>query len=368
MTLEIFLINFYCDFFNIQVLNTCLFWLKWKLVNMIIYKYILFMVKEIKKIRFKRKVNNCMSGIIYTDYYIPPKTKKVASIVREYGLKSDKDKIIDDLNKCNIDEIAVFESQNVIEIFYELINRLISKKKISIMDIDYIAFCNYKYYKTKQNINIPYCLKEKFEFNNASIFYIDQICASSIYSIGLLQPYLNLNNRKYGLIMSMNQMEANDRIRNFTVAGDGCAIALVGCKQSKYEIVDFFTQSYGKYSYKKYHQQEMDITDLQIANVAAKHIKKLLKRNAVEIQDIEYIIPQSTNLMQLKIIAKLLRVPIDKIYIDNIARGGHIGDVDTIRNIHDCKRINRDGYFIVYASGLYETSDIIFTSLLLKVN
>lgn len=312
-----------------------------------------------------------MSGIIDTDYYIPSNHVHINNIVDELSIDDEQKKRKKQyFQKIGIQNISIWKDEDEIQIISNIVYKLICQYSIDPNDIAYIAFCTVNSYATKSNVSIPYVVKEICNLKNASVYMVAQSCGSSIYSLGLMGSYFETNKEKKGIIIACNIMrriELFDRIMNFTVIGDGCSVALVGSENCQYEINSFSAESYGIPSYNRYRNIKQNITDMQVASVAAFSMRRIIEKAGIA--DYKKIIAQNTNLVQLSVIAKLLRKPTEIMYKDNIGQGGHIGDTDTIRNLCDFTRkgdIQNGDHVLLYSSGLYDSGDIIFTSMVLK--
>ena len=70
---------------------------------------------------------------------------------------------------------------------------------------------------------------------------------------------------------------------------------------------------------------------LLIGNIK-KLVVNLLERNNLKRNDIRKFIPQNVYYLFYRLYAKSFNVKLEKFFLDNIAAGGHLGDVDSIRN------------------------------------
>lgn len=305
-----------------------------------------------------------MAGIVCADYFIPPETLSVRTEIESSDMTDEQKKgKIEYYKTCSIDNISVWGDTDPIRQMELVSDRILADTGVSPDKIRYIFAANPR--KTIfGNVNIPFYIKEKFGLVNAEILFLNEVCASSIMSVGLADKLLR-DTDEYALLLSLHAMDRHERFRNFTVAGDGLAAALLGNSNEQFRIVDFHAMSYGKSSYNTYISGSEPETGLRIAKIAVNFIKEIYIRNGLQLSDVNRIVAQNTNLMQLNIFTRLLKVPDDYIMIENIAQSGHIGDVDTIRNIKDISGME-NGLYLIYASGLYETQDIIFAEALVE--
>lgn len=305
-----------------------------------------------------------MAGIIYLDYYIPQNRTTVSDLLSNSN-KSDEEKIKykNYYSSCSVEKISRWKDEPILEVICKMVHQLIHESGIDTKEVKYLFMANSRF-AINNHINIPYYIKEKFNFKNMSVIFINQICASSIMAFVMASQMIN-QKKEYAMVLSLNAMNDYERIRNFTVAGDGIGIALIGNENCIFNFEDFLTKSYGINSLNRYDFNKSPTTGLQIAKVAASFIRQIFNESIMDINDINHIIAQNTNRMQLEIFEKLLKMPDGFIFKENISKCGHIGDVDTIRNLKDFEKSKR-GWYLLYASGLYETEDIFFAELLLK--
>lgn len=307
-------------------------------------------------------------GIIDIAYFLPEDTQKLSSIIEKLDITdAEKKSKYDFYLRSGVEKVFCWNKMDIVKKLSTLISDLLEKNHRNPADIETIYFCNYEKSYLNNCVNIPFCIKEMNGLKNASVCFVDQICASTIYSFIMAFQKHRTDKSQVSLIISLNAMSDLERIRNFTVAGDGCAVGLIGNSCVKYEITSVKVDTYGMYSYLKYLSGTKNITNLQIAKVATDHIKKHLIDCNLNISDIDSIIAQNTNYMQLNIFAKLLKTDIRKIFTCNIALGGHIGDVDTMRNIKDYYELNPvSEQCLLYASGLFPSGDIVFVSNIIR--
>lgn len=305
-----------------------------------------------------------MAGIIWTDYFIPQNTISVEEEINRSDIAyEEKMKKIEYYNSCSIKTISSWGDTDCVSVMEKMIEKMLRDTGIDPGKVRYIIAANPRK-MTFNNVNIPFYIKEKFSMNNSEVLYINEVCASTIVSFGLSEK-LVCDTDEYVVILSLHAMDHNERFRNFTVAGDGCAAALIGNHDERFRFVAYNANTYGMSSYNTYPYNKEPETGLKIAKYAVGFIKDIYKNNSVELEDVNCIIAQNTNLMQLDIFKKLLRVKDGYIFTENISKSGHCGDVDTIRNIKDIYHMPK-GLYLIYASGLHPSQDIVFSEMLVE--
>lgn len=308
---------------------------------------------------------NNIFGIIDIEYLFPNNTIDSRSIISELNTSDIKKHRL--YENSGIQEVFCWGDVDIICALSKMVLDILKRNHQNPTDIRTIYFCNYDKSFVKGDISIPFCIKEMCGLRNATISFVDQICASTIFSFDIEYQKSKYYLQKSSLVISLNLMKSSERLRNFTIAGDGCAVGLVGSEDVKYEILSSKIESFGILSYQKYLSSKEIITDLQIAKVATDHIKSHLSNCNLKVNDIYSFIPQNTNIMQLQIFARLLKINMEKIFTTNIENGGHIGDADTMRNIKDFYMNNQvNELCFLYASGLFPSGDIVFASNIIR--
>lgn len=143
---------------------------------------------------------------------------------------------------------------------------------------------------------------------------------------------------------------------NFTFMGDGAAIMVVSKNRGAFQVIDQCINTEGFNTVRKYEGEEVEVTSrLDIIKKGVKLIEKVVDRNYLTVNNIAQFIPQNVNeFIYSNFYARMLGIPKDKIFYDNISYGGHVGDVDLIRNLCDYMRnydIDNNSNIILYGLG-----------------
>jgi len=147
--------------------------------------------------------------------------------------------------------------------------------------------------------------------------------------------------------------------------------------EGKLKIIGSTTQSDGTNSYNKINNIDSELDALTIAKTGSKTMKKVLEQENIKITDLLKIIPQNINAFAYeKLYTSLLKIDKNLFFLKNIPNGGHLGDVDLIRNLTDyfgelefqqlplkeCENI------LLYGMGGPEGKDKNYHAILLKYN
>lgn len=327
--------------------------------------------------------------IKYISYYLP----KTSVSVDEIFDKSDIDmsgKGISKKDLCNefkdltkLDKISVFDSNDdIISIVSDMISELFEKSKIDPSDIDYFVCANdvLLHYK---DISIMHYIRKKFTFNNAVILPILQPCTASLFGMGLSGKLLTRKN-KYMLIISANIWprtidrwpSAKSRFMDFTVMGDGIGLMLIGNDGGEMKITNWNCYNYGNTSFNSVsasnEMQKVLLNRMDMINKGASFIKDSLKKQNLEFDDIEKVIqPNVRHDVYFNMYSKLLKIDTEMFFFDNIPNGGHISDIDIIRNLKDYIQINKrteKEYLLLYSIDIEPSLDLNYHLVTLKRN
>lgn len=319
-----------------------------------------------------------MAKIIYTNYYVPRQmisAEEVMSSCQEIA-QAEVDSF---LEQSGLDKIAIADKE-LINVFEQLLEECLQKVPIDKSKIRYLIYTNPLNEKYGEKVSIPYYIQKKFELDNCSVVIMDQKCSTSLESLYFSNLICNQREDEYVLILSpcfLKYQTLQDRFIGFTICGDAAAIGLIGCENEKnsLEIVDIHSKSDGTFSFMQLNNDNTSETSysgvderIVIIQKGVNLIKELLSGNGVDIEKVKYVIPQSINKYAYGVYAKFLKIAQEKMYLENVSMGGHLGDADTLRNLHDILHHDclEDGdYIVLYGLGS-DGTDINYSALLCK--
>lgn len=303
-----------------------------------------------------------MLGIVYTDYYVSEEMVGFNKILEEnpnFNLPSSYSSIQEYYEtfkkESHLDQISIMPKNIIIKEFSELIEKCLERTNIHRDKVAGLAYTDPVPFNSiiNNNISIPHYLIEKFKFTNANVGLVQQQCTGFILSMGLARGILRSD--QYLIILSAHCIEINGN-KNFgyTLMGDGLGIAVLSNIPSKWEVIDFKMKTNGINTYHLYHDEELKYqVEIRPGDFAPETITQeiekkrtdvikqgtdlvfdLLEDNGLKMDDLFKFIPQNVHYMSYSFAyARRLKIDPQKIYLSNIAKGGHIGDVDLIRNL-----------------------------------
>ena len=302
-------------------------------------------------------------GISYSDYYLPSKfmsTKDFYCNLKNFSLPSgylDIESYCESVYKQKkITGIYIEEEKKEIEIFKELVEKFFNTTQVNPEDIDIIIYT--KGVPLHENkVSVPYYIQKIFGLVNATTFNVDQTCGASLMSMHIAETMIRTGNYRSALILSSSFIKSFDK-RNvqITLISDGAGLLYVDNNPQKLVIKDFLSRTTGStdFSIESFTKRENYKELIRYLQNGSDTIKYLLKRNNIDMDSIKLISPQNTTYSGWEIYASLLDINISKVFLENIPKGAHMGDVDTIRNITDISAqnlLNKGEFMIAYGLG-----------------
>ncbi len=312
-----------------------------------------------------------MAGIIYSDYYLPDYYLPVWDFLKCSKFKHARD---EDFCECFISQskqesVCIETEKNEIQMLDVLLKRFFEKCSVELQDITQIIFTSPDNWSRK-GVYIPYYLQENYGLQKASITGMVQECVTTLQTIQYAYALVNSGLARNVLIVSVCYgREMEDRYTGTTVVGDGASIVLVGNENYKCKISGCNSISDGRYSFYKYNNLVPKVGGLEIAKKGVEFISDLLKANNLTVDDLVKIIPQNINYSEYHMYSQYMSISIDKFFTTNISKGGHLAEVDSIRNYTDFCRdtsFSGTGKVLMYGSGtIGEGMDAVYNGVIL---
>lgn len=320
-----------------------------------------------------------MAGVVYTDFCVSKEFINVENVIKSSVRTVSVDRRHDDVEEycasfkkqTGLDKISCIPKEQVIEKYEEMLKRMFEKTDIKPNEISYFIAVDL-YSNASNDISICSYLQKKYKIENATMFSLHQGCGSTLISMGLARKLLDNNNKYMLIISSCFAPSFEGRFIGTTVVGDALGLMVISHQDSKFEIVDSISVSDGQISFDAYNGIEFkpDVVSVVVKGVGV--IKQLISRNGLTMEDIQHVIPQSINYQKYSgLYAKMLGIKSEQMFLDNIAKGGHLGDVDIMRNFHDYFGSNallKDKYYLLYGIGGPQGKDKSYNAVLVRVN
>jgi 3-oxoacyl-[acyl-carrier-protein] synthase-3 len=304
-----------------------------------------------------------MAGIIYSDYYTPEDTLPTSEFVEEKIARAF-------IKQYKLENVFIEKKKTQVEIFKTLLDNFFEKRGVQPGEISHII------YTASQNLMddkvcIPFLLQSSYKMTSASVILLKQCCNSVMQGLQAAAALVDTGKADHVMILSISYgTKKENRFIKTTVVGDGAGIMVVGKQDYKTRIVDFISVSDGRYSWDQYEKKEHKRDSLDIIRNSSDLMLELLKRNSVDMQEIKTIIPQNLNYLGFFAYARILEINLNKIFSKNISTGGHLVDVDTIRNYSDYERdmlsTQGDEKFILFATSTVGEHNLSYDTILLS--
>ena len=293
-------------------------------------------------------------NIEYLDFYMSQNTISAIDVLK----KSNNEKIKnDDYCKFFIDtnrfgEISIENNLSEIEVLMRIFSKLVDS--IDLSSVDFFFFCKNPYGQTQGNINIPFLLHKKFAMS-ATIVNIFQECSTTIQAMEFAMGLISNGTARKVLIVSLSHIGNYNEQRYIetSILGDGIGVMLLGNGKPCYKVLDFASAADGQYSLSIYEGKENHDPILALKNCAIV-VSELSKKAGKSMEEIAMMIPQNVSYTNIHLVSKYLKLPLNRFYCGNLSCGGHMADVDTIRNLYSTytqDTLKPSEYLICYAIG-----------------
>lgn len=311
-----------------------------------------------------------MKAVIrYTDLYIP----EDYLTIREY-VKMLEDSFLqaigmsrDDLasvleNSIGIEKIYIEDRKNEAKLFGEMLEEYFAGDRVSPEEIDYIIYTrgnslaagNPWSMTDTECINVPYFLQKEFKMSNAQVFNVEQVCTGTMVAMRIAISLIGEGAARRILVLSGNffQRPENRLMGGLGLVSDGLGIMEISRGDSGLALIDFASVTDGSITMVKDFRKGTIPAD--IVNTGSDLIKSLVRDNGLTIKDISLIIPQNISGSGWNFYCQVLDFPRERVFLETFSDGGHMGDVDIIRNLTGVlkkKLVPKNGYAIIYGLG-----------------
>lgn len=216
-------------------------------------------------------------------------------------------------------------------LFSDLVQKYIDDCKIDRQDIGYIIYTRATQIP-RSRTNIPYFIQNKFGFDKAEVFSIDQKCSSSLVAVNIASLILHKHKKGKILILSSNFFPTPEsRVMGLYTGSDAVGIIEITYSNQGFEFIDYKSVTDGTIV----HHIDLAKKAELVVRVGSAVMKQTLKDNNLTFDDIRTIIAHNTNLSGWNSYFNILNINSEKLYKKNFGGVGHLGDVDFVRNLTD---------------------------------
>ena len=243
--------------------------------------------------------------------------------------------------------------------FVDMLAKMFASGIAQASEISYIIYSHgnsvsvgdpWSLHSDEESVNVPYFLQQKMEMANAVVFNVEQECTGSFTAINIAKLLVEHGGAIKVLILSSNYFECTQKrlMGGCVFVGDGQGLMLISGGPGPLEIIDGVGKTDGRIdSINSF----MDAKNQQrILDVGSSLIHELLRKHGLSFDDVPILVPLNTTPIVWQAYAKRLGISLKKVFFENMGKGGHLGDVDLIRNLRDIssKQEFPNGYLVVY--------------------
>lgn len=280
-------------------------------------------------------MNECY--VEYLDYYKPENSIPVNVVLDKIDYEQ-KNRLNYVIKYSKINNVAVENRFNYLEMCEPMIEKYFNQNNPE--DIDFLIFSGKEYF-VNNGISLPYYFISKFGMKNAGMIALNQGCSGTPQAMELARYMIGANPKLKIMLVSLCLVENEwERYEWPTVMGDGAAMMVMG-NNGFLKILDCLHLSDGSMSLERYKklcepvQANILEWELDVMKKAKAKIRDILAKNNMTKDDMALFITQNVHYLLLRMQAKNINIKMDKIFSDNMYNGGHLGDVDSIRNLKD---------------------------------
>ncbi|MDF2801158.1 MAG: hypothetical protein K0S61_1061 [Anaerocolumna sp.] len=309
-----------------------------------------------------------MIGITYMDYYLGKQEADIEKVLKESNLKDSvnldekefKEKLnyISQMSQCNT--IVYDEKESHVMVYESLIENFLENTKVDPNDIIGLFFTDIYNFKN-DGINIPFYIQHKYKMECTTVVSLNQQCSGTLAAMKLSSSLLENTEDKYVIILTSCFMDNfTDRYHGDCLIGDGAGIVVVSNKNYVYKIRGSSLKSYGELSYRKQIKDNVKINNIKLAQKYKQAMEEAVTNSGIMMDEIDKIICQNTNYyFNTNVMLKLLKINKNIVFMENKEYGGHIGDVDIVRNLKDFTKQKKDDnrFILLIAIGSYDCSE-----------
>lgn len=315
--------------------------------------------------------------INYMDYYIPTDQMESEYIIRNTSV--EKKSQIKNLDKCiskfkdetHIEKVSYFkDSRAFSRKVYELVERMLKTTQIDPENISYIL-CGNQHLFHMDGVSIVQSLKYDFKFSNSMILPIMQPCAAALCGLNIANKLLE--DDKYILILSgCCWKNIEERYIDFSIRGDGISLVLLSRNKGPFRIIKSNVLNFNNAAFNVDGTLKHDpsLSRFNLINKGSEFLLESLKVFDIEIDDIAKIIQPNTGYYVFhELYSYYTKIRPEMFFYDNIPNGGHICDVDIVRNLMDYDQresLDIGSQVMLYTPDVEPTFDINYHSVLLE--
>ena len=182
-------------------------------------------------------------------------------------------------------------------------------------------------------------LQSDFNLHDACVIGLNQqACTSTLGSLRIAKALIQSEDGTEKILcVSADRFPENAHYEQaYNVISDGACACVVSTKKSGYRIVATHAITNGALA-----QATDDETVGSYFSYTHRTFTEVVEKAGMILQDIDWVIPQNTNINAWNILARLLGINVDKVYFKTIKKCGHIISSDNIANLIELEKENK---------------------------
>ena len=325
-----------------------------------------------------RRLVKMDSYVCYMDYYVPKQQIDVEDVFNNLSEEKKNsltsvdvyDEYIKRFKKeTRLSKISYFKNFEEFSCkVFEMVDRMLKATNIDVNKIDYIM-CGHEHLLNANNISIVHSLQSEFGLTNSMILPIMHPCAATLCGLKLSDKLLDKD--RYILIISgCFWKEVDERFIGFSMRGDGIGLTLIS-SYGEFKICGNYSLNYNNAIYDIHGKERYDssLSRLNLIKKGSEFLMDSMKQyNRLGVIS-KIIQPNAGYSVFYDLYSHYAKVDPSLFYYENISDGGHMCDIDIVRNLKDFiddHGVNKGDYIMLYTPDVQQSFDINYYSSLLQ--
>lgn len=258
-----------------------------------------------------------------------------------------------------IEKIPIATNIKMVDFIKKPVQKLIKKNNIPKNNIKYLIHCHTAKVIAPFGDSLIRQVKQELELDEAIAFGASiNNCASAIATIDLMTHVLN-NKESCKAIMVCGDYAFThvlQLIPNTSILGEGSSAVLLSKQGEKNKLLATSISVAGEYAQGIWLAPEKSkLFEIQYANLFSTVILDAIKKVGLHKDQIKIIIPHNVNIPSWKRVASVLKVPLEKIYLENVRKYSHCFGADIFINyvsVEEKNILNSGDYYVLATVGL----------------
>lgn len=295
-------------------------------------------------------------------YFLPQEYCNVMDIYQQLGITKAQANIYSKI--YGLQRIPICTNLSILQLLEKTVKQLLNKLTASDK-----AHIKYLIYAHTAQILEPYGqflldhLKYKFGLLNTLAFGISMNkCVSTLAGFELAEILLQASDLHDSALILTGDIAFTPALRlvpNTSIVGDASAAALVSRIGNKNKLLTVVSRTYGRYS-KGVWLDQKETTEFENGYLQwiVQIIQIAVKKAGISLEQLSLILPHNINIPSWEKVAKLLNIPLDKIYLKNVKYTAHCFGSDVLINYISADNdglLKSGDYFLMATVGLGAT-------------